>query len=343
MLGYQGTARDRLGGVNALERHSFVVQAGMVVNTAMSARPTTGLLIGTSEGLFSPAVGDRHSDPSFGKREVSALAVREGAAWAVAGRNAIVRRDPDGTWTDAARSELEIVCLADTSAGVLAGTEEAHLLRLVGDDGVLAPVEAFETVVGRETWFTPWGGPPAVRSIAQDLAGRLHANVHVGGIPRSVDAGASWEPTIDIDADVHQVVAHPTEPDVVLAAGAVGLAVSVDGGSSWRIEREGLHATYARAVAVAGDRVLLSVSNGPRGGRAAVYRTALEPGSTFERCTDGLPEWFDGNIDSGRLDARGSEVAFGTGDGEVFVSDDAGERWTRAATGLPSIRAVRLV
>ena len=150
-------------------------------------------------------------------------------------------------------------------------------------------------------------------------------------------------PTIDIDADVHQVVAHPTQPDVVLAAGAVGLAVSVDGGSSWRIEREGLHATYARAVAVADAWVLLSVSNGPRGGRGAVYRTALEPGSTFERCTEGLPEWFDGNIDSGWLDARGSEVAFGTGDGEVFVSDDAGGRWTRAATNLPSIRAVRLV
>jgi len=165
----------------------------------------------------------------------------------------------------------------------------------------------------------------------------------VGGIPRSVDAGASWAPTIDIEADVHQVVAHPTQPDVVLAAGAVGLAVSVDGGSSWRIERDGLHATYARAVAVAGDRVLVSVSNGPRGGRGAVYRGGLEPGATFERCTEGLPEWFDGNIDSGWLDARGSEVAFGTGDGEVFVSQDAGERWTRAATDLPSIRAVRLL
>jgi hypothetical protein len=223
---------------------------------------------------------------------------------------------------------------------VFVGTEEAHLLRL-GDDGVLAPVEAFETIEGRETWFTPWGGPPAVRSIAQDLSRRLHANVHVGGIPRSVDAGASWEPTIDIDADIHQVVAHPSEPDVVLAAGAVGLAVSVDGGASWRIEREGLHATYARAVAVAGDHVLLTVSNGPRGGRAAIYRTTLEPGSAFERCTVGLPEWFDHNIDSGWLDARGGEVAFGTGDGEVYRSDDAGERWTRAATGLPSIRAVR--
>jgi len=305
---------------------------------------TMRLMVGTGAGMLELTDEGATTDPSFGPRAVTALEVRVGRAWAVADGRSIVRREPDGTWSDAARSDaFDLACLAPTSHGVFAGTEEAHLLRLVGDDGPLAPVEAFGTVEGRDTWFTPWGGPPAVRSIAQDLAGRLHANVHVGGIPRSVDAGASWEPTIDIDADVHQVVAHPTEPDVVLAAGAVGLAVSVDGGSSWRIEREGLHATYARAVAVAGDRILLSVSNGPRGGRGAVYRTSLEPGSTFERCREGLPEWFDGNIDSGWLDARGPEVAFGTGDGEVFVSDDAGERWTRAATDLPSIRAVRLV
>jgi hypothetical protein len=301
-----------------------------------------GLIVGTGAGMLELTQEIANTDPSFGPRAVTALAVRDGRAWAVADGRAIVRREQDGTWSDVARSDaLDLACLAPTSHGVLAGTEEAHLLRL--DDGTLAPVEAFGTVEGRETWFTPWGGPPAVRSIAQDLAGRLHANVHVGGIPRSVDAGASWEPTIDIDADVHQVVAHPNQPDVVLAAGAVGLAVSVDGGSSWRIEREGLHATYARAVAVAGERILLSVSNGPRGGRGAVYRTALDPGSTFERCTEGLPEWFDRNIDSGWLDARGSEVAFGTGDGEVFVSDDAGGRWTRAATDLPSIRALRFV
>ena len=148
----------------------------------------TDLLIGT-ERLFALAGGEPHLDASFGAREVAALAVRDGVAWAVAGGNAIARREPDGTWTDA-RSELDLACLAPTSHGVLAGTQEAHLLRLVGDDGTLAPVEAFETVEGRETWFTPWGGPPAVRSIAQDLAGRLHANVHVGGIPRRSTRGS---------------------------------------------------------------------------------------------------------------------------------------------------------
>jgi hypothetical protein len=179
-----------------------------------------------------------------------------------------------------------------------------------------------------------------VRSLAFDLAGRIHANVHVGGIPRSTDGGASWEPTIDIDADVHQVIAHPRELGVVLAAGAVGLAVSEDGGASWRIEREGLRSTYARAVTVAGDRILVTASDGHRGGHAAVYGTTLGPSSSFEKCTEGLPEWFDGNIDTGWLAASGVTAAFGTNDGRVFVSDDAGASWRQAAAGVPRIRSL---
>ena len=299
------------------------------------------LLIGTDAGAFELIGEGLSRDPAFGAREVTALAAADGVAFAVADRRTIVRRGPDGTWADVARSdELEVACLLPTHGGLFAGTEEAHLLRSDGNDGALEPVAPFDAVDGRDAWYTPWGGPPAVRSIAVDLAGRIHANVHVGGIPRSLDGGESWEPTIDIDADVHQVVAHPSEPDVVLAAGAVGLAVSEDGGASWRIERRDLHATYARAVAVAGDTILLSVSNGPRGGRASVYRTAFGPDIHLEKCTDGLPEWFDGNIDSGWLVARESVVAFGTGDGVIFLSDDEGERWTRAVEGVPSIRSL---
>lgn len=302
------------------------------------------MLIGTSAGVFEPTEEGAKQDPAFGSREVTALAAANGVAWAVADRRSIVRREPDGTWTDVARSgELEIGCLCPTREGVFAGTDEAHLLRFDADDRALEPVASFDAVEGRDAWYTPWGGPPAVRSIAVDVAGRIHANVHVGGIPRSLDGGASWEPTIDIDADVHQVVAHPSEPDVVLAAGAVGLAVSEDGGASWRIEQQGLHATYARAVAIAGHTILLSVSNGPRGGRAAVYRARLEPDLHLEKCTDGLPEWFDGNVDSGWLVARDSVVVFGTADGDIFASDDEGERWTRAAEGVPPISTLCLV
>jgi hypothetical protein len=302
----------------------------------------TNLLIGTSAGVYELTDDGPREDQALGSREVTALAAADGVAWAITDRRSIARRESDGTWTDVARSdEFDLVCLLPMPDGLLAGTDEAHLLRL--DDHTLGRVAPFDAVEGRDVWYTPWGGPPAVRSIARDLGGRIHANVHVGGIPRSLDGGASWEPTIDIDADVHQVVAHPNEADVVVAAGAVGLAISEDGGASWRIEQRGLHATYARAVAVAGDTILLSVSNGPRGGRAAVYRTTLEPNLHLEKCTDGLPEWFDGNIDSGWLVARDSVVAFGSGDGLIFLSDDEGESWTRTAEEVPSIRSLWFV
>jgi hypothetical protein len=296
----------------------------------------TSLLVGTSSGLFAAEGDGLEPDLGFGARSVTALAAADGIVWALADRRTLVRREPDGSWTDLAESaELDLGCVLPTRTEVFAGTDEAHLFRLEGDD--LSWVKAFESVEGRDTWYTPWGGPPAVRSMAADLAGRLHANVHVGGIPRSED-GERWEPTIDIDADVHQVIAHPSEPDVVLAAGAVGLCVSVDGGATWRTEHDGLHSSYARAVAVAGDSVLVSACTGPHGGRGALYRTTLEPGAGFAKCADGLPEWFDGNIDSGWVAASGSEVAFGTPDGEVYRSDDAGVRWERAADGLRTIR-----
>jgi hypothetical protein len=91
---------------------------------------------------------------------------------------------------------------------------------------------------------------------------------------------------------------------------------------------KGLEAPYSRAVVVCGDTVLLSASDGPRGGHAAVYRADLS-GGPFERCTGGLPGWFDGNIDTFCLDALndGSFAAFGTSDGHLFASEDAGSKW----------------
>ena len=89
-----------------------------------------------------------------------------------------------------------------------------------------------------------------------------------------------------------------------------------------------------------GEVALLSASRGPRGGRAAVYRAALR-GGTFERCPAG-PGWFDDNIDTFCLDALpdGSFAAFGTSDGQVYASTDAGSGWDELASGLPPLRRI---
>jgi hypothetical protein len=229
-------------------------------------------------------------------------------------------------------------CLLPADGKVYVGTSEARLFALEG--GELTPVEEFDRVEGRGDWFTPWGGPPDTRSLSRGPDGIVYANVHVGGVVRSTD-GARWEPTIDINADVHQVLAHPDRPGTVLAAGARGLSVSRDGGATWETSDRGLHGAYCRAVALAGDTVLVTASTGPFTQRAAIYRRALDGDEPFERCTDGLPEWFGSNIDTHCLAASGDVAAFAADDA-AYRSTDGGRSWERVGERLPSVRAVLL-
>jgi hypothetical protein len=296
--------------------------------------------VGTSAGL-QELIGDRviPGDPLTGK-SLTALA-RDGArTWAIVdGRTLWETRE--ATWEERASIDgPAATCLAPTADGLLIGTEQAHLLRRTAD--TLARVESFEKVEGRDGWYTPWGDPADVRSIAVAIDGTLHVNVHVGGVARSRDGGRSWAPTVDIETDVHQVLAHPTRGDVVLVAAAEGFGVSEDGGDAWKFTTAGLHAHYLRAVAVAGETVLVSASTGPGGRRSALYRKSLDSDGPFERCTDGLPAWFNDNIDTACLVANGPLVVFGTEDGRVFQSLDAGERWQLLAKGLPSVSCLTL-
>lgn len=226
-----------------------------------------------------------------------------------------------------------------TQSTVLVGTSEAHLFALEGD--ALEPVDAFDATPDRESWYTPWGGPPDIRSMSAAPSGVVYANVHVGGVVRSVDAQTSWGPTIDIHADVHQVLFEPNE-GVVLAASARGLAVTEDDGKSWLYETRELHGTYLRAVAVAGETVMVSASTGPSPKRAAVYRKPLGRQQPFEKCSDGLPEWFADNIDTHCLSAKGQHVAFGTSDGSVFLSAEEGRTWAEARRDLPPVRCMAI-
>ena len=246
------------------------------------------VLAGTKTGILrfsaptSTPVSPASTPVELAGHEVWALAPESWArVWAVTGGDEIWRSGPDGSWQRVAGLQdgealtgLTALCLADTRAnaegGILVGTSGAHLAR-VDLDGRLGIVGSFEDAPGRDSWHTPWGGPPDTRTITED-ATAVFVNVHVGGVLRSRDEGATWEPTIDINADIHRVV---TGSGRVYAAGAGGLWVSGDQGGSWRLSTEGLHATYCRSAAVCGDTLLVSASTGPHGGRAALYRSSL--------------------------------------------------------------------
>lgn len=294
------------------------------------------ILAGTKNGLHRfDSHGGKHRVEHEG-REVTMVAPEGWELWAILDGREIVHTAGIDWWFHVADFKgFKGTCMADTRAGVIVGSSRAHLFRIAGEG--LERVASFDKAEGRSDWFTPWGGPPDTRSITEDND-TVYVNIHVGGVLRSTDHGDTWEPTLDIGADIHRVT---TGHKRVYAAGGEGLHVSLDKGSTWTESHDGLHAGYCRGVAVCDDSVLLSASTGPDGKRSAVYRGDFD-GSAFERCTQGLPEWFDENIDSYNLDSLpdGKLAAFGTRDGRLFASTDRGVSWAEIASGLPEVNRV---
>lgn len=289
------------------------------------------LLLGTDDGILAVdevgAVTPEHEGAA-----VTLVRRERDTWWAVADRHAVLRRD-EGSWVEIVRVDDDVTALLPMRGGVLLGTAGGRLLRTLGD--AVAPVTGFDAVAGRETWHAVGSREPYVRSATTTAdGGALLASVHVGGIPRSGNGGASWKPTIDVDTDVHEVRAHRVDADLVVAAAAVGLCESTDAGVTWSVTTDGLHATYLRAVACTDDAIVMSASDGPFGDQCALYRRPLT-GGLIERVADGLPAWLAGIVDTGMLDARGPRVAFADPEGSVFTSTDAARSFT-THTQVPS-------
>jgi hypothetical protein len=291
---------------------------------------STQLLIGTQDGvryLDSEAV-------DLPGHRITALA----SPWTITDGRRLWRLAPDNPPVEVAQFDGRppATCLLPLDDAVLVGTAEGHLVRV--EQGSAATIEGFDRVEGRNAWHTPWGGPADVRSMSTGDE-TIYVNVHVGGIISSPDDGLTWTPTgLDIDTDVHEVLA--VDHVVLAALGHGGLARSRDRGGSWTITGHGLHSSYCRAVAASDETVLISASTGPRTHQAALYRGSVA-GDTFERCHKGLPEWFSSNIDTRCLVLDGTNAAFGTDDGRVFISTDTGGSWTQAAAGLPAITGLQ--
>ena len=313
-------------------------------------KPT--ILVATwGDGLFA-VTGDGR------RQEIADLSVRglapdgRGGTLAIVGGHSLRRRAPSGQWVTVATSEFELSCCMAVRDTIYVGTDDARMLRLSDRRAGLEPIDGFNNVAGRDAWFAGSAivngqrlGPPlGIRSVAANSnRSVLFANVHVGGIPRSMDGGRSWQPTIDINNDVHEVCAHPTSPDIVVAASAVGLCISRDAGAMWIIERDGLHASYCSAVAFSGDNTFVSASTDHFASQGRIYRRPIKPDGPMVAVEGGMPAWTEGIVDTGCIATSGSSIAVVDRAGNFYGSDDFGLAWSCRFALLPTPSGVLIV
>ena len=239
----------------------------------------------------------------------------------------------------------EICCLhllALDPLVLLIGTEPPHLYRMERGQPARR-IESFAALAVRGEWYTPWGGPPAVRSLAGSGAD-VYADIHVGSIMRSADRGESWKPvTPSLHQDVHQVAVCPAAPERVYANTADAVFVSGDRGGSWEHRSGGLPSRYGRAVAVHPsdpDCLLASVSRGPRAeGTGKLFRSD-DAGRTWAHVRDGFPAAARDNVDTFHVAFDAAGAAWAAVEEKLYRSGDRGRRWEAVWNASSDIRAV---
>jgi hypothetical protein len=294
----------------------------------------TTVLVATCAGC-RVFVGERERPVELAGRNVGAMAQESsGSCLAVVDGKEIWRREFAGEWSKLATSPAALQSIVSVNGVILSGGMDEAIMIRVSPTGSVDQMRGFDQTPGRHEWFA--GGPPlGVRSLAATADGSvLLAAVHVGGIPRSLDGGETWAPTIPVAFDVHEVRAHPTIANTAVAAAAVGLCVSYDAGRNWKVISEGLKGTSSLAAALLQDEALFSVQEGPFAKRSQLWRWPLGA----ERAApvrDGLPEWLEGKIDTNLIAAGAGRAAVVDAGGNLWLSSAGSAGWERVATGLP--------
>lgn len=225
-----------------------------------------------------------------------------------------------------------LLILARNPLRFLVGTEEAHLYQYVEGTSGPHPLTQFDNLSCRQTWHIPWGGPPAVRSLAAAPDGvTVYADIHVGSIMRSSARGVTWAPvTGDFHEDVHQVATCRSAQGRVYTTTAMAVWISNDGGRSWLDRGAGLKHRYRHAIAVHPDKpdcLLASENDGPHSGNDQ-FSQSNDVGRRWQHVSGGCSETTRGNIDSHQLLFDQTGAGWAAVGHDLYASGDEGKSWT---------------
>jgi hypothetical protein len=250
---------------------------------------------------------------------------------------------------------------------LFAGIDPAGLFRSDDEGASWQPVAGLNEHPTRSTW-EPSKGCFAVHSIYVDALApdNIVAAVSAGGVYRSEDGGSTWqpinqgvraenlpEPFPETGHNVHRVVMHPKVPSRLYRQCYNGTYRSDDGGCSWTEITKGLPSDFGYGIVVDPndpDNVFQipessSHLRAPVDGKLRVFRSR-DGGMTWASASAGLPAehvYVTVLREAMDIDNRvPCGVYFGTSGGQLFASDDAGERWTELASYLPRILSVKV-
>ncbi|MFW5877199.1 MAG: WD40/YVTN/BNR-like repeat-containing protein [Myxococcota bacterium] len=226
---------------------------------------------------------------------------------------------------------------------------------------------------GDGSGVTHWFGTPAsegefapgIHSILVDPrdSDRVLVAVSTAGVLETTDGGKTWHgrnqgmrmdylpnPAAEWGHDPHHIEWCPGQPDHIWQQNHCGVFYSADGAASWKKvsnPARGVHFGFPVAVdAVDGKTawVVPGKSDNERmtiDGGLFVARTQ-DGGQSWEPLREGLPQEnaYD-VVYRHALDSREDRLAFGSTTGNLYVSEDRGDRFQTVANNLPPIYSVR--
>jgi photosystem II stability/assembly factor-like uncharacterized protein len=238
------------------------------------------------------------------------------------------------------------------SVRIYAGTEPAHLF-VSHDLGVSwQELRSLREVPSAAKWNYPQ--PPNIGHVKQISfdprnCDTIYACIEQGALLRSRDAGLSWEELHGFYLDVHRLAIVGSNSLKMYLACGDGVYKTIDGGTTWeQLTFRSSGIGYPDGLVVhPEDENLLFISGAgtipPTWAKSGTANSSVgrsrDGGQSWQFLKTGFPANYRGNIEALTLACCGSSsfLFAGTTEGDIFLSEDEGESWSRIASRLPPI------
>ena len=252
---------------------------------------------------------------------------------------------------------------SDDPKAVYAGIDPGVLFRSEDWGQSWAEVTSLNNHATRERWG-PGAGGMCLHSIRCLGGGRMVVAISAAGTFRTSDGGQTWEPhNAGVRADflpkkypevgqcVHKLLTHPANPEALYQQNHCGVYRGTFSGKKWTDISRGLPSRFGFALAVpaAEPETLFTIPmEGPEfrcnlKGKLQVARSR-DGGRSWTLLDKGLPQenaFLTVLRESMTSDAYApAGVYFGTSNGQLFYTRDAGDRWQLLAGYLPPVYSV---